>query len=214
VVLGNLRAVSRKVRKLFEIRTLRQDRLAQNLETGSRLTRAASGEEHGISTAGLLSKVAHDLCIQATDWEAPLEVDGDRFSVEIGVSVRGLRVEGKVEEGRVSPMKDKDHQEIEDYIVGKKILRADRFPRIRYVGRGERGSGEEVRVDGELTLKDATRPLPVQTRVREQDDGFQVEGEVRFKQTTWGIKPFSALLGTLKIQDELRINWELSYRPT
>jgi polyisoprenoid-binding protein YceI len=54
---------------------------------------------------------------------------------------------------------------------------------------------------GELTLHGKTRPLTVTTRAV---DGRQV-AELALHQPDYGIKPYSAMLGTLKIRPELKL---------
>jgi polyisoprenoid-binding protein YceI len=157
---------------------------------------------------GLLSKVAHDLCIEATSFQAPVTLDGRRFTVDVTVPVRALRVLGQVKDGLVSPLSEKDHREIESNITGKHVLDADRAPDVRFTGQGDL---DAKRVDGKLTLRGSTQPLSFPITVREQDGKLVVEGEVRFKQTTFGIKPYSALLGALKVQDEVRVSWSVAY---
>jgi hypothetical protein len=50
---------------------------------------------------------------------------------------------------------------------------------------------------GELTLNGRTRPLPFTF------DG--AEGRAEVKQSDWGIKPYSALFGTLKVADVVEV---------
>lgn len=157
---------------------------------------------------GLLSKVAHDLCLEATSFQAPVTLDGRRFTVEVTVPVRGLRVLGQAKAGLVSPLSDKDHREIESNLTGKHVLDADRAPDVRFTGQGDL---DQKRVEGRLTLRGSTQPLSAPLVVREEDGKLIVEGEVRFKQTTFGIKPYSALLGALKVQDEVRVTWSVAY---
>jgi len=56
--------------------------------------------------------------------------------------------------------------------------------------------GEGYAVEGELTLVGRSRP--VSARVTRA--GAQLVTEVRLNQPDFGIKPFSAMFGTLKIQ--------------
>jgi hypothetical protein len=51
--------------------------------------------------------------------------------------------------------------------------------------------------DGALTLNGKTRPLSFEF------DG--AEGRAEIKQTDWGIKPYSALFGTLKVADVVEV---------
>jgi hypothetical protein len=163
---------------------------------------------------GLLSKVAHDLSILATELRAALSLDGARATVEVVVPVRGLRVQGQVKDGRVTPLSDKDHREIDATLQGKDVLDAARHPEVRYAGELARpGASGDVQVAGRLTLRGRTEPLPLVARIEVAPDRWVVTGEVRLRQTAWGLKPYSALLGALKVKDEVRVTWRLEYAP-
>ena len=68
-----------------------------------------------------------------------------------------------------------------------------------------RGKAEPVggsyRISGELTLHGKTRPLTVAGQAR---DGRQVF-EVSLHQPDFGIKPYSAMLGTLKVKADVKV---------
>ncbi|MCO5171227.1 MAG: YceI family protein [Planctomycetes bacterium] len=160
---------------------------------------------------GLLSKVAHDLCIRAADWQAEARRDGRRVEVEVVVPVRGLRVQGQVKDGAVLPLSEKDHREIEGNLASRHVLDADRFPEVRFTGAGDlpEGGGRAT-ITGQLTIHGTTRPLTLAVDVREAGDRVVVTGEARVRQTDFGVKPYSALLGALKVQDEVRVSWEVA----
>ncbi len=63
--------------------------------------------------------------------------------------------------------------------------------------------GDVLRVQGELTLAAATRPVAFDVTVGA--DGSLSAG-TKIKQTEWGIKPYSALFGALKVADEVEID--------
>ena len=71
--------------------------------------------------------------------------------------------------------------------------------RSRRVALGPNGT---LRVEGELDLAGATRPVAFDLTAG--DDG-RLYGSARIKQTDWGIKPYSALFGTLKVVDEVGV---------
>ena len=158
---------------------------------------------------GLLSRVAHDLSIQATEFLAPLTVEGDRVRVDVRVNVRDLKVQGQVKDGEVRPLSDSDHAEIEKNLTTK-VLDASRHPELSYRGEGRR-EGDRARLQGELTLRGTSRPLALEGTLEDDEQGFRITGAVRFRQTDWGIKPYSALMGALKVKDELRVSWDLRY---
>lgn len=64
-------------------------------------------------------------------------------------------------------------------------------------------AGEGVyRVEGDLTLAGMTRPVGFDLTVG--DDGA-VSATAVVTQTRWGMKPFSALFGTLKVLDDVEV---------
>ena len=62
------------------------------------------------------------------------------------------------------------------------------------------GADGRLSVQGELTLAGTTRPLAFDLALG--DDG-RVTGTAVVKQSDWGIKPYSALFGALKVADEV-----------
>lgn len=178
------------------------------------LVREASSLSLWTYKEGLLSRVAHDLRLEPDAFEATLELEGEQVRARVQVPVRALRVQGQVKDGRTLPLKDSDHREIEQNLQGAQVLDAARFPEIRWEGQGLRGPGGEAQLQGTLTLRDKSAPLPITTTVTaQQDGGFLVEGAARFLQSSFGITPYRALMGALRVQDGVRVSWSLRYRP-
>jgi hypothetical protein len=95
---------------------------------------------------------------------------------------RSLRVrEGT---GGVMPLSDDDHRNIEQ-TIDDEVLKG--HP-IAYA-------------DGELTLNGQTHPLAVALT----DAG----GRATIRQSDWGMKPYSALFGTLRVADEVTVEARL-----
>ncbi|GLW12553.1 hypothetical protein Misp01_76810 [Microtetraspora sp. NBRC 13810] len=158
---------------------------------------------------GLGAKAGHDLTIEATRWrgEASVEpADPARSSVTVEIDVDSLEVrEGT---GGVKPLTGSDRGEIKKNIR-EKILHSARHPTITFRSTGVEGTAESFRVEGELTLVGVTRPVTV--------DGTLADGRVRGSatvvQTQWGIRPYSGLFGALKLNDEVRIHFDLALTP-
>ena len=60
-------------------------------------------------------------------------------------------------------------------------------------------------VEGDLTLVGKTAPIAFDVAVG--DDGT-LSGSAVVKQTDWGIKPYSALFGALKVADEVEVAFD------
>ena len=141
---------------------------------------------------GAAAKAGHDLLIEVTRWSATLD-DG---VIELEADPRSLRVvEGT---GGVSALDDDDKASIarridEDVLRGAPIVfRSTRVER----------AGSRLDVEGELELAGRRRPIAFALEVAA--DG-RIAGSARLRQSDWGIKPFSALFGALKVADVVEV---------
>ena len=149
---------------------------------------------------GLLSAVAHDLKIRVTDFVVELDDQNDHIKGSFDTS--SLRVVNAVHNGADTPNVpgDGDKKKIEDTIV-KDVLHSDKFPKIEFESEAFREKGEGYQVKGKLTLhgKEATVIVDV------SDDGERYVAEAVLHQPDFGIKPYSAMMGTLKIKPDVKI---------
>ena len=141
---------------------------------------------------GVAAKVGHDLVIEVGSWEATM----DDEAVALRADSTSLRVLSG--ERGVKPLTDRDREEIIKNIDGK-ILR--RQP-IEFRSTAVRRSGDELTVEGDLTLAGTTRS--VTGRLTRGADG-RVTGTIPVVQSQWGIKPYRGLMGALKVRDDVEI---------
>jgi polyisoprenoid-binding protein YceI len=147
---------------------------------------------------GAAAKAGHDLELQVTAWEGTLDLDAG--SAELTADATSLRVQRGSGGMQKLGNEDKDaiHQTIDDEVLKKQNVT------FRSVSVEPDGDGR-YRVEGDLTLAGATQPIAFDLVVA--DDGT-VSGSATVTQTRWGMKPFSALFGTLKVLDDVEIRLE------
>jgi YceI-like domain len=145
---------------------------------------------------GVAAKVGHDLVIEVGSWDATVESGPGEMAVELRGDSTSLRVLSG--ERGVKPLSDRDRDEIRKNIDDK-ILR--RMP-IEFRSTAVRPSGDELAVDGELTLAGSTQP--VSARLTLGADG-RLTGTIPVVQSQWGIKPYRGMMGALKVRDEVEI---------
>jgi polyisoprenoid-binding protein YceI len=152
---------------------------------------------------GLLSKIAHDLRISAPRFE--ITIDGDKVSGR--VQARELVIDGAMKKGTLNPktLSDKDKRDIKGNI-DKDVLKTAKHPEIRFEGTAQGADGPRFRVEGQLELVGRKGPLTLQ--VQRQGDTLRATAEI--VQTRFGVKPYSAMLGTLKVKDRLEIVVEVA----
>jgi polyisoprenoid-binding protein YceI len=147
--------------------------------------------------AGILSALGHDHEIAAPI--AGGTVDTGAHSVELRVNASALRV-------RDAHASDKDLTQIQGTMLGPEVLDAGKYPGIAFRSTGaEPMAAAAWRVRGNLTLHGQTRPVQVEVR----EEGGHFIGSSRFKQTDFGIKPVKVAGGSIRVKDEVRIEFDI-----
>jgi hypothetical protein len=136
---------------------------------------------------GLLAAVGHDLVLHVTDLSIDIG-DGDAIRARLGAG--SLRATGAV-----SPS---DARDIERH-AARDVLDAARHPSIDFVSSRVSRDGERARIAGALTLHGVTHELAFDAVA----DASHWRAEVRLDQRQFAIKPYSAMLGALKVKPEV-----------
>jgi hypothetical protein len=149
---------------------------------------------------GLAAALGHDLRIEVTRHALNAE-DGETVAAEFDAT--SLRVVGALDsEGRLKPgdLSAKDRATIEASIRDK-VLESKRHPTVRFrAGRVTEQPGGYV-VEGELELHGVRKALRVEVTER---DGRLV-GRTTLHQPAWGITPYRAMLGALRVQADVQV---------
>jgi len=148
---------------------------------------------------GAASKAGHDLRIEVGSWEAEVKLGEppEQSAMTLAADSRSLRViEGT---GGVKSLTDKDKASIQDTINSEVLKGCAIEFRSSEVARAP-GGGLSVR--GQLDLNGSTAPVAFELVLG--DDG-RVTGSATVKQTDFGMKPYSALFGALKVADEVTV---------
>lgn len=157
---------------------------------------------------GILSRLAHDLRLEVTRVELELGEDGlprrARFFPDSIVLV------GKMENGalQAEAFPRADREKISKSLRDD-VLETARYPEIAFSFEAIEPAGDGYRVRGALTLHGRTRPLETTSR-REGD--VQI-AEIVLHQPAWGITPFSAMLGALKVKPDVVVRVEMTIEP-
>ena len=149
---------------------------------------------------GAAAKAGHDLVIRVTAWEGTLEVGEDpgAMRAELTADATSLRVQKGT--GGMQALGEDDkaniHQTIDDEVLERQdiVFRSTRAQSA--------ADGSRISVEGELTIVGSTQPLAFDLDAG--DDGTLTATAV-VKQTRWGMKPYSALFGTLKVLDDVEV---------
>lgn len=147
--------------------------------------------------AGLLAGVAHDLKLRVERFEIAVDEGGIRARFD----ATSLRVACAQAGGRDDPraLSDRDRREIEATIV-RDVLDVRAHPAIEFRSKPVAPSADPE-IEGTLRIRGRERPLVVKPR----RDGDRAVIETTLDQTAFGIRPYTAMLGALRIRPEVRV---------
>ena len=154
---------------------------------------------------GLGAKAGHDLTIEVTRWHGNVVIDAAtpvNSSVTVEVDVDSFEVRQGT--GGVKPLTDADRADIKNTLRGK-ILNTAQHPAITFGSNQVSGTAESFRIDGDLTLVGVTQPVTVEGRLA----AGRALGSAVIVQSRWGIRPYSAFLGALKLRDEVEVQFDI-----
>ncbi|MBZ5727165.1 MAG: YceI family protein [Acidobacteriia bacterium] len=147
--------------------------------------------------AGVFSAFGHDHEIAAPI--ARGAVDAATRRVELRVEAAALRV-------RDAKSSDKDRGEIQKTMVGPDVLDVEHYPEISFRSTTVEAAGPDSwKVHGSLTLHGQTQQVTVNVK---EENGHYV-GSAALNQTSFGIKPVAVAGGTIKVKNEIRIEFDI-----
>jgi polyisoprenoid-binding protein YceI len=144
---------------------------------------------------GLLSPVGHDLTLRVQRFS--VEVAADGASLEARFDAGSLMVEAP------ASLSAHDRASIEENIR-REVLEVRRHPEIRFRAKVSR-DGDRAQLDGTLALKGVERPL----RIASERVGEMWRARVTLHQQDFGIKPYTAMLGALRVRADVIVEIEV-----
>lgn len=151
---------------------------------------------------GLLSAVAHDLEIRVTAFE--VEVDEEKSRLTARFDPRSLRVVAALHGGREAPgaLSEGDKKKI-DESTAHDVLHSKEHREIRFELKTRRAVSDGWQLDGDLELNGKKKAILVTVRTT----GDRYVAEATLHQPDFGIKPFTAMLGALKIRPDVKVRF-------
>jgi Fe-Mn family superoxide dismutase len=161
------------------------------------------GPEHGrlsvrTGRTGAAAKAGHDLLLEVSAWQAAVEVGEDPADTAISLDVAGDSLRVREGTGGMQPLGRDDRANIEQ-TIDDEVLKGQP---IRFRSTHVTAAAGGLSVRGDLTLLGETRPVAFDVVVG-ADGTFS--GSAVIRQSEWGMTPYSALFGTLKVADEVEV---------
>lgn len=153
---------------------------------------------------GVLARLAHDLKLEARG--LTLTVGDDGMPTSLRVDAASIELVCQMENGveKSSTFSDSDRRKILENLRDD-VLQVKKHPTITFDFASVEAQGTGHRVRGKLTLRGRSRDLDVLTK----REGDREIAEVTLHQPDFGIAPFSAMLGALKVRPDVMVRFEV-----
>ena len=149
---------------------------------------------------GVLAKLAHDLKMKVGRFT--ITVDDATKKIEATFDATSVAVVCRCKDGRDEPggLNMIETAAINSNIE-KDVLESKKYGDIRFVSTSVEPDGSGFRVTGDLTLHGKTKSI----RASVAEKAGRWVTEVRLSQPDFGIKPYSAMMGALKVQADVLV---------
>ena len=142
---------------------------------------------------GAAAKMGHNLVLGVNSWEATVE-GGDSPSIKLTADPSSVAVESG--EGGAKPLGDKDKADIKKG-MDSKVLGSSQ---ITFTS----SEVTDSQAKGELSIAGGSSQVTVPISV----SGDKISGSIQLSQKDFGIKQYSAMMGALKVTDQVTVEFE------
>ena len=153
---------------------------------------------------GRAARMGHRLTIAMTRWHATVNWAGSQpASVELAVetgSFEVLRGEGGAK-GLSGPEKALIRSN------ALKSLDASRFPEIGFSAQAIDETADGYRLAGTLEIRGKSRDHVIDLRTCDLGDSWRMSTESTVRQSDYGIKPYSLLMGSVQVADDVSVSF-------
>ncbi|KUI22705.1 S-adenosyl-L-methionine-dependent methyltransferase [Mycobacterium sp. GA-1285] len=151
---------------------------------------------------GRAAKMGHRLTIAMNSWDATVEwSDGEPTRVAMTVDVDSLEVLSG--EGGVTPLTGPEKALARSNAL--KVLNAKRFPRLEFETSDIEKTGDGYRLTGTLQIHGKSREQVIDLTVGAVGDMWRMSCETEVRHSDFGLKPYSMLMGSMKVADVVTV---------
>jgi len=165
---------------------------------------------------GTLARLGHNHVMSARDlsgrvWIQPtLAKSGFRFSFPVAAMIVDDPQARRAAGGDFPPeIPQADRDGTRNNMLRAEVLDAENYPIITLESVRIAGTLQAPALTARITIKQVTRDVPVAAAVKIERATLTAKGEFDIQQTDFGIKPFSAALGALGVQDRLKVRFSI-----
>lgn len=153
---------------------------------------------------GRAARMGHRLTIEMRQWQARVDfADDEPVSARLVVTVEGLTVvQG---EGGVKSLSGPEKTLARSNALGS--LRVEEFREIVFDATTVSADHDGYSLTGDVTIVGVTAPAHVDVQVTDEGLDWLLEAHTSVRQTDHGISPYSLMMGSLRVADDVQISF-------
>lgn len=153
---------------------------------------------------GRAARMGHRLTIAMKSWQATVGWAGaEPVSAQLAVEVDSFEVLRG--EGGVKGLSGPEKALVKSNAL--KSLNAGRYPEIRFTADTIDKTDEGYRLTGKLHIRGKSRKHVIDLRTEDLSGAWQMSAESSVRQTEYGVKPYSLLMGSVRVADEVSVSF-------
>jgi len=169
------------------------------------------------SSAGVLSSLSHDHVIRAGAFTASIRFDPsapERCSATLQIPVKSLMVDEPSMRQRVglsTPLDASDRKTVRQHMLAEDQLDAEHHPEIQVLLAGcvESATRGSYHADVTFTIRGKTARRERAARITLSGSQLSARGSLRLSHAAFGIRPYSAWLGSVGNAEPIDFAWAL-----
>jgi polyisoprenoid-binding protein YceI len=147
---------------------------------------------------GGAAKAGHDLLLEVTSWSATIDAGAEPSDTRLTLTADATSLQVLEGTGGIKPLGAKDRDSIRKTIDDEVLKRAPIEFHSTSVSPNDDG---RLQVNGELVLLGRKAPVSFALQIGTE----RVTASATIDQTAWGIRPYTALFGALKVAAEVEV---------
>ena len=156
---------------------------------------------------GRAARMGHRLTIAMRRWQATVSWAGSEpATAELTVEVESLEVLRG--EGGVKALSGPEKALVRSNAL--RSLDADRFPQVRFTAETIEQTANGYLLTGTLQIHGRTRKRVVDLGTEDLSDSWRMSSQATVRQSDFGVKPYSLLMGSMKVADEVTVSFTSS----
>jgi polyisoprenoid-binding protein YceI len=165
----------------------------------------------GTGVTGRAARMGHRLTIVMRRWHAAVDwAGGEPVAAELVVEVDSFEVLRG--EGGVKGLSGPEKVLVKSNALSS--LDAGRYPEIRFITDVIDKIDAGYRLNGGLHIRGKTAKHVIDLHTEDLGDGWRMSAESSVRQTDYGVKPYSLLMGSVRVADDVVVSFTAVHAKT